>query len=168
MKNLLKFIIPVFFLALLPDLSLAQRHPLGTIDRTPPLSGSTRVEAPRFRHKTKHIEPPKRVQIDEETSLLFDTEGTFLYLGSIGQLKNGRCFPSGEGICRSSGEYFFCPWKRGSKHGTGIIKTEDGTYRKAVWKWNRLKAVLEEEPSPEEIAVMEDYISRMEGALNLL
>ena len=168
MKNLLQFIIPVFFLALLPDLSLAQRHPIGTIDRTPPLSGSTRGEALRFRHKTKQVEPLRRIQIDEETSLLFDTEGTFLYLGSIGQLKDGACFPSGKGICRTDGEYCLCPWKRGSKHGNGIIKTEEGIYRKAVWKWDRLKAVLEEEPSPEEIAVMEDYISRMEGALNLL
>ena len=167
MHNLLKLFIPLFLLAFLPEVSLGQTHPAGTIRDTPPKQPG-RVKAPRFHHKTKQVEPLRRVQIDEETSLLFDTEGTFLYLGSIRQLNNGNCFPSGKGICRTSGEYILCPWKRGSKHGDGIIKTEDGVYRKAVWKWNRPKATSGDAPLPEEIAEMEDYISRMEGALKLL
>ena len=167
MHNLLKFFIPLLLLVCLPDISLAQRHPVGTIRDTPQRQ-SGRVRTPRFNHKTNHVDPPKRVRIDEETSFLFDTEGTFLYLGSIGQLKNGNCFPSGKGICKSSGEYILCPWKRGSKHGKGIIKTEDGIYQKAVWRWDLLKATSDEAPSPEEIAEMEDYISRMEVALKLL
>ena len=167
MHNPLKFFIPLLLLVYLPNISLAQRPSVGTIRDTPQKQPS-RVRAPRFNHKTNQVDPPKRVLIDEETSLLFDTEGTFLYLGSIGQLKNGNCFPSGKGICKSSGEYLFCLWKRGSKHGKGIIKTEDGIYQKVVWKWDRLKATSDDAPSPEEIAEMEDYISRMEVALKLL
>ena len=102
----------------------------------------------------------------------------FLYLGNIGKLNNGKQFPHGEGLCRtviidpdtgdSAYEYCLCPWKRGSRHGEGVIKHPDGTYRKARWKWNRLKSVSDESPTPEEIESLEKKIDRLERILQIL
>ena len=159
-------LLSIALLAFLPGISLAQRTVVR--DKLDIRTATTRSRAPRFSHKAKQDNPLKRIQLDDETSILFDTEGTFLYMGGIGQLKNGNCFPSGEGICRVDGEYCLCPWKRGSRHGKGIIKTEDGAYRNAVWRWDHLKSVSEEEPSSEDINRLENTISRMEQLLRLL
>ena len=167
MHNPLKFFIPLLLLVYLPNISLAQRPSVGTIRDTPQKQPS-RVRAPRFNHKTNQVDPPKRVRIDEETSLLFDTEGTFLYLGSIGQLKNGNCFPSGEGICQIGGEYCLCPWKRGFRHGKGIIRLIDGNYVKASWRWGRQKSVSDTVPTDAEIEELEQRIKRFELLFGLI
>ena len=167
MHTLHKLFFPFFLLAFLPEVSLAQTHPVGTIRDTPPKQ-SGRVEAPRFRHKTKQVEPLTRIQIDEETSLLCNTEGTFFYMGNIGQLKNGNCFPSGEGICQIGGEYCLCPWKRGFRHGKGIIRLIDGNYVKASWRWGRQKSVSDTVPTDAEIEELEQRIKRFELLFGLL
>lgn len=136
----------------------------------------SRYQAPRFRDKYKQPVPLQHIYIDERTTILFDNEGQFFYMGSTRQLKDGRQFPDGEGICRtvrtsmnhSSYEYCLCPWKRGSRNGEGILKLPDGTFRKAVWKWDRLKSTSDETPTPEEIEKMENEIARMEQILKLL
>lgn len=127
--------------------------------------------------KTKEVQF-QSVYIDNQTTLLVDNEGLFLYLGNIGKLNNGKQFPHGEGLCRtviidpdtgdSAYEYCLCPWKRGSRHGEGVIKHPDGTYRKARWKWNRLKSVSDESPTPEEIESLEKKIDRLERILQIL
>ena len=167
MHSFLKYYILLFLLAFLPEVSLAQTHPVGTIRDTPSKKPS-RVRAPQFRHKTKQVEPLTRIQIDEETSLLCNTEGTFFYMGNIGQLKNGNCFPSGEGICQIGGEYCLCPWKRGFRHGKGIIRLIDGTYVKASWRWGRQKSVSDTVPTDAEIEELEQRIKRFELLIGLI
>ena len=126
-------------------------------------------------HKEIRLE---RIKVDDSLSLLFDDLGSFLYLGEAGQLKNGRWFPSGEGLCREvisnpeSGTpasiYSFCPWKRGSRHGTGLLQLPDGSLCIAIWKWNKLKKVMEEDPAPAQIERMKDYQARLEAMLHLM
>ena len=177
------YLLPLVFLLLIPDLSFAQnqweKRNLGVLKDTAPFTPRRRYEAPRSRkHNPKQTIPTKHIQIDEETSLLFDTEGTFIYMGAIGQLKSGNYFPAGTGLIQiiikdtdtgdSAYEYYLCPWKRGSRHGEGIMKLPDGTYRKARWKWNRLKSVSDEPPTPEEIESLEKKVERLEQVLRLL
>ena len=173
--------ITILLLILFPEISLAQSYSYTRreIKNTRPTTPNSRMHAPKSsKHKPKQTIPPKHIQIDEETSLLFDTEGTFIYMGSIGQLKNGNCFPDGTGLVRtvikdtdtgeSAYEYRLCPWKRGSRHGEGIMKLPDGTYRKVRWKWGRLKSVSDEPPVPEEIEALEQKIDRLERILQIL
>lgn len=116
--------------------------------------------------------------IDDQTAMLVDSEGQFLYLGNIGKLQNGNQFPNGKGLCRtviidpdtgeSAFEYCLCPWKRGSRHGDGVIKLPDGTYRKARWKWDRLKSTAIEPPTTEEIESLDKMIDRLNRLLQAL
>ena len=157
------FYLPLILLMLLPAVSSAQR---------------TRGLTPRSRYKTQKVVPPLRIQIDDETSLLYNAEGTFIYMGAVEELKDGRLFPSGKGLGRtvirdsdsgeSGYEYSFCSWKRGSKHGEGLLKRPDGTRAKAVWKWNQLKSVSDDPLTPEEIETLENQIARLETLLKVL
>ena len=123
--------------------------------------------------------PLRYIKINEETALLCNEDGTFLYLGSVRQLKsNGSYYPSGEGICRlaikvpetgeSAFEYCFCPWKRGSRHGTGIVKHFDGNYKIIRWKWNKYKSTLSQSPSSEEKTELDIRIQKLEKAILLM
>lgn len=177
------YLLPLVFLLLIPDLSFAQnqweKRNMGVLKDTAPFTPRRRYEAPRSRkHNPKQTIPPKHIRIDEETSLLFDAKGVFIYMGGIGQLKDGKLFPYGTGIVRtvvnnidtgdSAYEYCLCPWKRGSRHGEGIMKLPDGTYRKVRWKWGRLKSASDEPPLPEEIEALEQKIDRLERILQIL
>lgn len=120
----------------------------------------------------------RQIPIDEKTTLLYDEDGTFFYLGSISQLKNGKPFPHGSGLCRTvarnpitgevSYEYCSCNWKRGSRHGEGIMRLPDGTCRKAVWQWDHLQTVSDTPPSRGEIETLEKHIWRLEKLISLL
>ena len=121
----------------------------------------------------------KHIRIDEQSSLLFDEEGTELFLGGVGQMKaNGNYYPAGEGLSRTlvkdpvhgetAYEYYFGSWKRGSRHGKALVKCPDGTYCNTTWRWDRLKSISEEEPSAEDIARLETEIARLEKIMSLL
>ena len=120
----------------------------------------------------------RQIRIDDQTVLLYNETGTFVYLGSIDQLKNGKLFPHGTGTRRtiikdpdtgeSAYEYCLGTWKRGALHGKAIQKRPDGTCRNTTWSWDRLKSVSAEAPSPEEIATLEKAIARLEKLMTML
>ena len=120
----------------------------------------------------------RQIRIDDQTVLLYDETRTFVYLGSIDHLKNGKLFPHGTGIRRTitkdpntgdaAYEYCLGTWKRGALHGKAIQKRPDGTYRNTTWRWDRLKSVSAEAPSPEEIATLEKAIARLEKLMTML
>lgn len=111
-------------------------------------------------------------RISEGRYFLYNSDGSFCYLGEIRNESNA--FPHGKGVGMSivkdeeSGfagkEFEYCAWKRGSRHGKGVIKHPDGRYEHAVWKWNKMTIVPDSPVSPEEQAEMEDQIKQIEIA----
>lgn len=179
--NNLPRLILLLALVLLPDLAFAQLPRTNDILNTSHdriiITGNRLFRS----SKSAKIEEHPRLQsfyIDDQTTMLVDSEGQFLYLGTIGKLQNGDQFPNGEGLCRTviidpdtgepAYEYCLCSWKRGSRHGEGVIKLPDGTYRKARWKWDRLKATAFEPPTSEEIESLEKTIVRLNRLLQAL
>lgn len=114
-----------------------------------------------------------RIVHNETESYLYDDAGTFQYLGEVGQSGDGRYFPSGEGVSRSVATnpetgtskfvYHLGPWKRGSRHGVFLVKLGDGRYCMERWKWNRLKGVLPDGPSADDVARIEEAVTRLES-----
>lgn len=124
-------------------------------------------------HKLNHI------SLNDEQALLSDEMGEFLYLGGYQLLKsNGAPFPSGEGISRmpirdpETGdivyEYCLCPWKRGSRHGSGFIRLADGSYHKVIWRWNRVKSISEEPVEEADIERLERWIHDLDNYIQLM
>ena len=110
-------------------------------------------------HKENRLE---RIKVNDSLSLLFDDMGTFLYLGEAGQVISDPETGDPAFI------YSFCPWKRGSRHGTGLLQLPDGSLCIAIWKWNKLKKVMEEDPTPAQIERMKNYQTRLEALLHLM
>ena len=111
-------------------------------------------------------------RISEGRYFLYNADGSFLYLGEI--RSETKVFPQGKGLGVStvrdgetgvdSHEYSLCTWKRGSRHGKGVVRHPDGRYDRAVWKWNKMTIVPDSPVSPEEQAEMEDQIKQIEIA----
>ena len=177
MKHLLLFALFVFLLS--PFVSLGQGNNDYMLMRA---KGTAKVkhftiEQPKTvsEHQNVNLE---RIRVDDSLSLLFNNEGTFLYLGAAKQTKNGRWFPDGKGLCRevvydpktgaSGYRYSLCLWKRGSRNGEGVLQLEDESICKAVWKWNKLKKTIDEYPMPDDIDRMRDYQNRLETLLKLM
>lgn len=141
---------------------------------------NSRPSAQQKRESPVHDEDAvKEIVISEGRTCLYNKDRTFLYLGEVSQAKNNRvAFPDGTGIVRQatilaeedsiSCEYCLCSWKRGSRHGSGLLMRPDGTIVKAVWKWDRLKSVAPEPPGDEEIDLMESRIEELTALLSLL
>lgn len=111
-------------------------------------------------------------RLSEGRYFLYNSDGSFLYLGEI--RSESKAFPHGKGLGMSivkdeengfaGKEFEYCAWKRGSRHGKGVIKHPDGRYEHAVWKWNKMTIVPDSPVSPEEQAEMEDQIKQLEIA----
>lgn len=111
-------------------------------------------------------------RISEGQYFLYNTDGSFLYLGEI--RNESSIYPHGAGLgmtkCRDeetgavANEYVLCRWRRGSRHGEGIIKHPDGCFEKALWKWNKKKTIPDSDVSPEEQEEMEEQIKNLEIA----
>lgn len=111
-------------------------------------------------------------RLSEGRYFLYNSDGSFLYLGEI--RSESKAFPHGKGLGMSivkdeengfaGKEFEYCAWKRGSRHGEGVIKHPDGRYERAVWKWNKMTIVPDSPVSPEEQAEMEDQIKQIEIA----
>jgi hypothetical protein len=109
-------------------------------------------------------------RITENRYFLWNADGSFLYIGAI--RSEEKAYPNGEGLGMSlvkdpqtgkmEKEYSFCPWKRGSRHGEGIVKHPDGRYERAVWKWNRMTILSDATVSLEEQEEMEEQIKHLE------
>ena len=121
--------------------------------------------------------PLEQIPVDDLQSFLLDTKGTFVYLGSFKQTNNGQYFPSGLGLIRtvaadstgnSSYEYCLSPWKRGFRHGEGIVRLADGNYAKVTWRWGRQKSVSNSVPTDAEIEELEQRIKRFELLFGLI
>ena len=180
--NNLPRLILLLALVLFPDLAFAQLPRVNDILNSDynriRKTGNRLFRSAKSAKKEEQQLQLQSFYIDNQTVMLVDSEGQFLYLGNIGKLQNGNQFPNGKGLCRtviidpdtgdSALEYCLCPWKRGSRHGEGVIKLPDGTYRKARWKWNRLKSTAIEPPTPEEIESLEKTIDRLNRLLQAL
>lgn len=111
-------------------------------------------------------------RLSEGRYFLNNSDGSFCYLGEI--RSESSVYPHGKGLGMLrvrdgesgvvSNEFVLCSWKRGSRHGKGVIKHPDGRYEHAVWKWNKMTIVPDSPVSPEEQAVMEDQIKQIEIA----
>lgn len=112
----------------------------------------------------------KSIPVDDTNSLLYNEDRSFVYLGSTGVFRK-KSIPDGYGMSRiivqdrETGErgylYCLCPWVREQRQGDAVIKLPNGTYCKAIWKWDNLKSIQDDAPSPEEIAQIEKYITRL-------
>ena len=132
-----------------------------------------------------------RVPVNDTTALLYSEDHSFLYLGGSVEGNSYRsAYPSGYGLAcyaitagnaGSIGavgtvgtasvkqfEYCLCPWKRGSRHGEGLLLSPDGTVVKAIWRWDKLKSVSEEPPTEEEMAELDRRIARLQATVQLL
>ena len=182
----MKRIVPIFLFALLSVLSEAQAqdHMLHLIDpdHTMHQVGSSnfgvfRIRAPRSRLGYADTPLYHHIKIDDNISYLFDREGTFHYFGEIKQSSSGKFYPSGQGIDRTvernaeTGEtairYSVGPWKRGSRHGKFLVKLPNGSYCTETWKWDRRKNISWAAPPADEVARMEDAVTRLENLLKL-
>ena len=178
----MKRIVPIFIFALLTALPEAQAQNTNQSLHTPDYRPVTYHGDPVLkRNSSSDIDTGKslyqQIKIDDTTSFLFDEYGKFQYIGEIRLSTNGKYFPSGEGISRSivanpetgvaEYRYDLGSWKRGSRHGVFLVKLEDGSYRTETWKWNRCKSAAAVEPTAEEIARMEDAITRIETLLRV-
>lgn len=131
---------------------------------------------PSVRYEKEKLEC---IPINDTTLCIYSSDRSFLYLGSGTEAKSGRsAFADGYGIARyaspgngagaSQVEYSLCPWKRGSRHGEGLVQTPDGTILKAKWSWDQLKSVSEEAPSEAELAEFNRRLNRLEAVIRLL
>ena len=176
----MKRIVPIFIFALLTALPEAQAQAQNTLHTPDHRSATPDFELLLDKNKSAHVNTKslyQQIKIDDTTSFLFDEYGKFQYIGEIRLSTNGKYFPSGEGISRSivanpetgvaEYRYDLGPWKRGSRHGVFLVKLEDGSYRTETWKWNRCKSAAAVDPTAEEIARMEDAITRIETLLRV-
>lgn len=119
------------------------------------------------------------IPINDTTICIYSPDRAFLYLGSGSESKSGRnAFADGYGIARyvipdaATGalqvEYSICPWKRGSRHGEGMVQAPDGTILKAKWTWDKHQGVSEETPSEAELAEFNRRLTRLEAVMRLL
>ena len=133
-------------------------------------------QTPSVRYQKEKLEC---IPINDTTICIYSQDRAFLYLGSGSEAKSGRnAFAEGYGIARyvfrdaATGalqvEYSLCPWKRGSRHGEGLVQATDGTILKAKWTWDQLKSVAEETPSEAELAEFNRRLSRLEAVMRLL
>lgn len=168
-------------LNLLPDLAAAQiRYRMGSETRPITRFDNSRPSAiQKGQSSILNEDVLQEVTISEGRTCLYNKTRTFLYLGEVSKSKgNQDTFPNGKGIVRYatilpesdsiSCEYCFCSWKRGSRHGSGLLKRPDGSVVKAVWKWDRLKSVAPDPPTDEEKALMEERIEELTALLTLL
>ena len=154
----------------LPSLLSAQRHSylewqMNQLNQTPSIQ-----------YQKKKLES---ISINDTTICIYSPDRAFLYLGSGSESKSGRnAFADGYGIARyvipdaATGalqvEYSICPWKRGSRHGEGMVQAPDGTILKAKWTWDKLQGVSEETPSEAELAEFNRRLTRLEAVMRLL
>lgn len=111
-------------------------------------------------------------RISEGRYFLYNADGSFCYLGEI--RSDTKAFPHGKGLGMfkvrngetgvDSNEFILCTWKRGSRHGKGVVKHPDGRFERAVWKWNKMKNVPDSFVSPEEQEAVEEQIRQLEIA----
>lgn len=154
----------------LPSLLFAQRHSylewqMKQLNQTPSVQ-----------YQKEKLEG---IPINDTTICIYSPDRAFLYLGSGSESKSGRnAFADGYGIARyvipdaATGalqvEYSICPWKRGSRHGEGMVQAPDGTILKAKWTWDKLQGVSEETPSEAELAEFNRRLTRLEAVMRLL
>lgn len=175
------FLFLLLFLNLLPYLSIAQiRYRMGSETRPATRFDNKRPSAQqKGQSSILNEDAVQEVTISEGRTCLYNKTRTFLYLGEVSKSKDDRgTFPHGKGIVRYATilpesdsiacEYCLCPWKRGSRHGSGLLKRPDGSVVKAVWKWDRLKSVAPDPPTDEEKALMEERIEELTALLTLL
>ena len=119
------------------------------------------------------------LRINDSTLCIYSNDRAFLYLGTGEEARRGRsAFADGYGMARyasrnaATGEmqfqYCLCPWKRGSRHGDGMIQLPDGTVLKARWNWDQLKSLSDQVPSEEELEEFSRRLARLEAVLRLL
>lgn len=131
------------------------------------------------KYQQKEPEHLRSVPVNDTTQCLYKADHSFIYLGEAVGAKGKRGpFADGYGLARYvtrdplSGEarveYVLCPWKRGSRHGEGLLQRADGTVVRAVWQWDQLKSVSDEAPSAEELEDFKHRIVRMEAMARLL
>lgn len=112
--------------------------------------------------------PLEYVKISDDKWCVYNQDLSFVYFGTVRERESG-VIPHGFGICRNQAdEYALCPWKRGFRHGTGLLKRSDGTVVKARWRWDRLKEVFKEPPAQEELDEFEFQIKQMDIAIRRL
>ena len=126
------------------------------------------------RHKTNRF---TSFSVNDSSYCLYNEDMSFVYVGSVKKKNDSTCSPDGYGLScqiiknRDNSfqlEYCLCPWKRGSRHGQGLIKTTDGDYKKVSWKWDKLKTLSNQEPSQEEINQIEARIQALSSLMKLL
>lgn len=156
MEVLMKRIVPIFILALLtlPPDALAQKN-----------------EGFGYQRRARKETVYRHIVNNETESYLYDEDGTFQYLGEVGQSGDGKVFPAGKGLSRTveprpeTGAagilYRFGPWERGARNGVFLAKRADGSYRTEIWKWDRLKRSSDEADAGT-VARMEEMITRIE------
>lgn len=129
--------------------------------------------------KYREDAPHKCVRINDSTLCIYSPDKEFVYVGageeatrSHGAVPDGygiaRAIRSGDNTGEKQYEYCLCPWKRGSRHGEGLLVKPDGTVVKALWQWDHLKSVSEEPPTEEERAELDRRLARLQATIRLL
>lgn len=141
------------------------------------LSGTAAAQGRQVKYQNEV--PHKCVRINDSTLCIYSPDKAFVYVGAGEEATRSHgAVPDGYGIARalSSGdhagakqyEFSLCPWKRGSRHGEGLLVRPDGTVVKAFWQWNHLKSVSEQSPTDEELAELDRRIARLQATIRLL
>ena len=129
--------------------------------------------------KFREDAPHKCVRINDSTLCIYSPDKDFVYVGSgeeatrtHGALPDGygiaRVLRSGDNPASKQFEYCLCPWKRGFRHGEGLLVSPDGTVDKPIWQWDHLKSVSEEPPTDEELAELDRRLARLQATIRLL
>ena len=129
----------------------------------------------KYREDTPNI----CLRINDSTLCIYSPDKQFVYVGAGEEAtRTHGAVPDGYGIARviRSGdnpgakqyEFCLCPWKRGSRHGEGLLVRPDGTVVKARWRWDKLKTVSEEPPTEEELAELDRRIARLQATVELM
>ena len=143
----------------------------------PFLTGTVAAQGRQIKYREDA--PYKRVRINDSTLCIYSPDKQFVYVGageeatrSHGAVPDGygiaRVIRSGDHLAAKQFEYCLCPWKRGSRHGEGLLVSPDGTVVKATWRWNKLKSVSEEPPTEEELEELDRRIARLQATIRLL
>ena len=135
----------------------------------------TRASDYNYFKETKSLQA---VKVSDDLYCLYDDQGDVVYVGEARMLKaKDAYFRSGRGICRYAMadpdgnkvyEYCLCNWKRDSRHGPGILVKEDGTYHKALWKWDKRRQLLQKELSAAEVEETNAMLEMFHTTLRVL
>lgn len=121
------------------------------------------------------------VPINDNNNLFFNKKEPWIYLGWIEyrkkEISGGQFvdFPYFDGrglLCSypeesSVPEYYHGDFKRGSKHGNGVVMQSDSTFYAGVWQWDKFKESSLREATDEEIAEFKHQLRLLDMAISI-